>query len=118
MKVKRGEIVLLSMPFAQGGGSKIRPAVVVQNDRNNARLNNTIVAAITRNVSRANLPTQLLIDPAIPAEQGSGLVATSSVTCENLFTVGQNLIHRKIGRLSTNTMQKVSDCLRAALDVS
>jgi mRNA-degrading endonuclease toxin of MazEF toxin-antitoxin module len=49
MKVKRGDVVLLSMPFAQGGGSKIRPAVVVQNDRNNARLGNTIVAAITRN---------------------------------------------------------------------
>jgi mRNA-degrading endonuclease toxin of MazEF toxin-antitoxin module len=27
----------------------IRPAVILQNDRNNARLNNTIVAAITRN---------------------------------------------------------------------
>jgi hypothetical protein len=33
VKVKRGDVVLLSMPFAQGGGSKIRPAVVVQNDR-------------------------------------------------------------------------------------
>jgi mRNA interferase MazF len=118
MKVKRGDIVLLSMPFAQGGGSKIRPAVVVQNDRNNARLSNTIVAAITRNVSRATLPTQMLIDPAAPGGQGSGLIAISAVTCENLFTVGQNLIHRKIGGLSVDSMRKVSDCLRAALDIS
>ncbi|HEV2973164.1 MAG TPA: type II toxin-antitoxin system PemK/MazF family toxin [Pirellulales bacterium] len=117
MKVKRGDVVLLSMPFAQGGGSKIRPAVVVQNDRNNARLGNTIVAAITRNVSRASLPTQLLIDPATPAGQKSGLVAVSAVTCENLFTVGQNLIHRTIGSLSVDAMRQVSDCLRAALEI-
>jgi mRNA interferase MazF len=118
MKVKRGDVVLLSMPFAQGGGSKIRPAVVVQNDRNNARLSNTIVAAITRNVSRAGLQTQLLVDPATPAERGSGLVAVSAVTCENLFTVGQSLIHRKIGRLAADSMIKVGDCLRAALEIT
>jgi mRNA interferase MazF len=111
MKVKRGDVV------AQGGGSKIRPAVVVQNDRNNARLGNTIVAAITRNVSRADLPTQLLVDPKSPAGKDSGLVAVSAITCENLFTVGQNLIHRKIGRLSADAMREVGDCLRAALDI-
>lgn len=118
MTVKRGDVVLLSMPFAQGGGSKIRPAVVVQTDRNNARLNNTIVAAITRNISRANLPTQLLVDPGTSAGKDSGLMAVSAVTCENLFTVGRNLIHRSIGRLSTDDMRQVSDCLRAALDIS
>lgn len=118
MKVKRGDVVLLAMPFAQGGGAKIRPAVVVQNDRNNARLSNTIVAAITRNVSRTHQPTQLLIDPATTTGQASGLLAVSAVTCENLFTVGQNLIHRVIGRLSTASMQQVGDCLRASLDVT
>jgi mRNA interferase MazF len=117
MKVKRGDIILLSMPFAQGSGAKIRPAVVVQNDRNNARLTNTIVAAITRTVSRADLPTQLLIDPATPAGKASGVLAVSAITCENLFTVGQNHIHRRIGRLPTDVMDKVTDCLRASPEI-
>jgi mRNA-degrading endonuclease toxin of MazEF toxin-antitoxin module len=115
--VKRGDIVLLSMPFAQGGGAKIRPAVVVQNDRNYARLSNTIVAAITRTVSRADLPTQLLIDPATAVGKASGFLAVSAITCENLFTVGQNLIHRRIGRLSADVMEKVGDSLRASLQI-
>ena len=110
--------MLLSMPFAQGGGAKIRPAVIVQNDRNNVRLNSTIVAAITRNVSRVNLPTQLLIDPATAAGKGSGLYAPSAVTCESLFTVGRNLIHRTIGRLSADVMQQVNECLKAALELT
>ena len=62
MSIRRGEVVLIDMPFAQGGGSKVRPALVVQSDNNNGRMANTIVAAITRNVSRVHEPTQLLID--------------------------------------------------------
>jgi mRNA-degrading endonuclease toxin of MazEF toxin-antitoxin module len=63
------------------------------------------------------LPTQLLVDPASSAGRGSGLLAVSAITCENLFTVGQNLIHRRIGRLSAGVMQTVTDCLRASLEI-
>jgi mRNA interferase MazF len=60
MNVRRGEVVLLDSPFA-GGGSKVRPALVVQNDRDNARLLATIVAQITSVTRRALELTQLLI---------------------------------------------------------
>jgi mRNA-degrading endonuclease toxin of MazEF toxin-antitoxin module len=46
MKSQRGDVVLVSYPFASGGGSKVRPALVIQCDRNNGRLDNTIVAQI------------------------------------------------------------------------
>src|SRR5690349_5778057 len=45
--MKRGDVVLVDFPFASGGGSKVRPALVVQNDRNNALLQDTIVVPIT-----------------------------------------------------------------------
>lgn len=64
--MKRGDIVLLDYPYADGSGSKVRPALVVQNDRDNQRLTNTIVALITKNVSRVHEPTQLLIDVSTP----------------------------------------------------
>jgi mRNA interferase MazF len=47
MTVSRGDVVLVDFPFSAGGGSKVRPAVVVQNDRDNRRLTNIIVAMIT-----------------------------------------------------------------------
>jgi mRNA interferase MazF len=106
---------LLTLPFAQGAGAKKRPALVVQNDIANARMSNTIEVSITRNVSRVKLPTQLLVDPNV--QQGSGLLAQSAVTCENIFTVGTNLIDRIIGKLSPDAMQQVNNCLRAALDL-
>jgi len=48
----RGDVVLLDYPYAHGNGSKVRPVFIVQNDRDNQRLTNTIVALITKNVSR------------------------------------------------------------------
>ena len=47
MKVNRGDVVLLDHPFSTGAGSKVRPVLVVQGDRDNARLTSTIVAMIT-----------------------------------------------------------------------
>lgn len=65
--MKRGEVVLVDFPFAPGGGSKVRPALIVQNDRGNALLRDTIVVPITSNVSRAaNVSTQFSIDAASP----------------------------------------------------
>jgi mRNA interferase MazF len=61
MNARRGEVVLVDFPFSSGGGAKVRPALVVQNDRDNQRLVNTIVAQITSITYRAIQPTQVLI---------------------------------------------------------
>ena len=62
MTCHRGDVVLLDYPFSDSTGSKVRPALVVQSDRDNVRLTNTVVALITRNLSRVTRePTQMLI---------------------------------------------------------
>ena len=42
MKIQRGDVVLVDFPYPSGTGSKVRPALVIQNDKDNARLVNTI----------------------------------------------------------------------------
>lgn len=116
--MQRGDVVLVHFPFSSGAGSKLRPALVVQSDPNNQRLTNVIVAAITTTTHRSGEPTQLLIDVSTPAGQQSGLLKDSVVTCENLATVDQGRVTRKIGTLPTNAMQRISDCLRAALGIT
>ena len=119
MKVKRGDVVLLDYPFASGGSSKVRPALVVQNDLDNGRLLNTIVVMITSRTSRASSePTQLLIDISTTDGRQSGLIMNSPVNCANLFTVGQNRIMRVLGRLPMSLIAKADICLKAALGVS
>jgi hypothetical protein len=41
MNVNRKEVVLVDFPFSGGQGSKVRPALIIQYDRENARLANT-----------------------------------------------------------------------------
>lgn len=117
MNVRRGDIVVIDWPFAGGGGSKPRPALVVQNDRDNVRMTNTIVAMITSRLNRANEPTQLLVDIATPEGQQTGLHRTSVVNCTNLFTVEQTLVIQAIGVMPQALMQHVSDCLKASLEL-
>ena len=52
MTVHRGDIVLFRAQLTGGTGTKVRPMLVVQNDINNARMANTILAQIVPNVSR------------------------------------------------------------------
>lgn len=115
MSVHRGDIVLLQAPFASGTGAKTRPMLVVQNDSNNARMVNTILAFITTNLSRAREPTQVLIDVNTPEGKPSGLKQTSAVSCENILTVVQSDILRSIGHLPDVLMRKVDLALKASL---
>jgi mRNA interferase MazF len=118
MNVQRGEVVLVDYPYAQGVGTKVRPALVIQNDRDNQRLMNTIVAQITGVTRRSGEPTQLLIDISTPEGQATGLRQNSVVNCVNLLTLDKNRVLRKLGTMSASLMQNVNDCLRAALELA
>jgi mRNA-degrading endonuclease toxin of MazEF toxin-antitoxin module len=117
MTLQRGDIVLTRFPFSSGTGGKLRPALVVQCDRNNRRLTNIILVAITTTTHRSGEPTQFLIDPRTPEGKQSGLLRTSVITCENLATVALSLIVRTIGSLPAVAMAAVNDCLKASLEL-
>lgn len=110
----KGDVVLVRYPFSSGAGVKRRPAVVVQNNTDNARLLITIIAMITSNTSRVHQATQLLIDISTPDGQLSGLHATSAVVCTNLFTIEKRLVSQRIGHLSAAQLTQLDACLKAA----
>jgi mRNA-degrading endonuclease toxin of MazEF toxin-antitoxin module len=114
--MRRGDVVIVAFPFTTGGAGKNRPAVVVQCDRDNQRLSNTIVTMITGNVGYAlTEPTQLLVDPSTTDGKSSGLSYVSSVKCSNLYTIDQKHILATIGRLAPSLMSQLDVCLKAAL---
>ena len=115
MTLRRGDVVLAFYPFATGVGAKKRPVLVVQNDRDNRRLDNTIVAQITTNTKHAHQPTHLLIEVASGAGKQSGLLADSVVSCVNLATIHESRIDRTIGSLPPSLMTQADDRLKSAL---
>jgi len=118
MTFARGDIVLASLPFTDLSGAKIRPALVVQCDQNNQRLEDVIMALITRTLHRAaSSPTQVLVDLATAERAASGLLHTSVVKCEHLVTLHRSLITRVVGKLPRALMQEVDVCLKFSLQL-
>ncbi len=116
--MKRGDVILVEIPYYDRPGSKERPAVVIQCDRNNRRLMSTLVAGVTKNVRRvAQEPTQFLVDPFSPEGASSGLSVPSAVKCENLHTISQAKVRRTLGNLSDFLKQKLEECLKASLEI-
>jgi mRNA interferase MazF len=118
MTPRRGDIVLVRFPFSSGTGGKLRPALVVQNDHNNRRLANVILAAITTRTHHSGEPTQLLVDPSSAEGRSSGLRQVSCVSCENLATVEQRLVERRLGNLPDAVMEQINACLSSSLDIA
>ncbi len=118
MQINRGDVIPTFVPNVGSTGGKVRPALVVQTDHNNARLNETIIAAITSNVSRAHEDTQLLIDVGTPDGKAPGLLQEPAVRCERLQAIAKADMRRIIGRLSASLMLDFDECLKAALGIS
>jgi len=114
MNVSRGNIVLIDFPFAGGGPSKVRPALVVQNDRDNRRLQNTIVAMITSRASRSHAEsTQVFVERSTHSTT-TGLRVDSVVNCINVFTLERSKVLRKLGDLPPELLRDVDQALRVA----
>jgi mRNA-degrading endonuclease toxin of MazEF toxin-antitoxin module len=119
VKVARGDGVLLDLPFSDASGSKVRPAVVVQNDAHNRRLNSTIVVLVTKTIRRArHEATQFLIEASSPGGARTGLRVDSAVVCTNVYTVHENFVRYRIGRLPESMIPMLDGCLKAALGIA
>ena len=112
--IQRGDVIVVDFSVTYPSAGK-RPALVVQNDTDNARMQNTIIAQITTNISRSHEATQLLLDERHPDWSQSGLRAASVVNASSLVTIPKADLVRKIGELSDRTMQVINECLRVAL---
>ena len=118
MKVQRGDVVFLRFPFSDGSGSKVRPAVVVQRDADNRRLDSTVVVLITGNKSLVGKePGHILIDVSSSDGKDSGLGFNSVINIHSLFTLHTNQIREVIGRLPESLMLQVDQQLGLSLDI-
>jgi mRNA interferase MazF len=112
MTLQRGDVVRVDWPYSDRTGSKVRPAVVVQDDPFNRLITDTILVLISR-THRAVGTTEVEIDSA--TETQCGLRYRSVVSCTNLLTVDQGLIPQTIGHLSAPSMHKIDASLKKAM---
>ena len=119
MTLERGDLVVIDFPQGVGLPPKRRPVVVVQSDRNNRRLANSIFATVTSNTRTADKEqTQFLIDLKTSDGKRTGLLRTSAVKCENLYTLPIASVRQKIGRLPSRLLKQLDASLMSSLGLS
>ena len=73
---------------------------------------------MTTNMRDKDDPACLLMEAATPEGQAAGIVRDSVISGYLLSLMSEDRLQDQIGKLSDETMQKVDDCLKAALGLS
>ena len=97
MPFNSGDVVLILFPDSNLRTAKRRPALVVTADNLNTGLQQTIVAMITSNLSRAGHPSRVKILQSSPDDQAMGLLTDSVIMTDNPATGLHSEIDRAIG---------------------
>lgn len=107
--MKRGDIVIVSLP---GNYGKPKPAVVIQNDRFEGRLETYIIALLTifdegAKVIRVN---------ATPTAK-NGLRKESKIMVDKLYAIPEHRIHQRVGKFEGTIMRRIDRALMMMLDL-
>ena len=113
MSYRRGDVVLVLFPDSNLRTAKRRPALVVQADQLGTNLSQTIVAMITSNMSRAGVPSRVVVKAGGKSANESGLLMDSVIMTDNLATIHNAEIDRAVGVFTP--MDEVDAALRATL---
>ena len=97
MPCKRGDIALVLFPDSNLRTAKRRPVLVVQAHDLATALPQTIVAMIPSNPARAGHPSRVTVSLATQEGQATGLLTDSVIMTDNLATVFETEIDRRIG---------------------
>jgi len=109
---KRGEVWLVNCNSARGSErAGRRPALVIQNDIGNEMAPTTVVAAISSSVKV--FPMNVKIDPP-----EGGLDLPSIIKTSQLLTVAKERLEKRLGRISTKTMEDVNRAIKLSLNLS
>jgi mRNA interferase MazF len=118
---RKGDVVLVSFPYTTDDGqtqTKRRPAVIISNDYNNARLDDVLLVPLTSNTTRAaREPTQVVVMMNTPEGQQAGLRLDSVIDCTVIATIPKTLLVSKIGAFPQEVMERVDQCLMIAMAI-
>jgi len=96
---KRGDVILALFPDSNLQTGKKRPVLIVQADNLQTNLPQIIVAMITSNLSRKGHPSRVLVEISTLAGKKSGLLSDSIIATDNLATLHEKFIDKKLGSL-------------------
>ena len=111
--VKRGELYYADLnPVVGSEQGGLRPVLILQNDIGNKYSPTVIVAAITSQLTKAKIPTHIMLDA-----NNFGLPKDSVVLLEQIRTLDKQRLKEHISTLSEELMQRVNEAILISLGI-
>jgi mRNA interferase MazF len=101
--MSQGDILLVPFPFSDQSGRKVRPVIVISNDRFNENSSDLLVVGVTSNISKdrhtLNLDNKDL-------EEGK-LFTKCCIKVENILRMDKQLVVKKIGKIKNEKLEAI-----------
>jgi mRNA interferase MazF len=112
-KMAKDDIGLAKFPLAGKGGVKVRPVLLLTGPL--GTVPEFLTAYISKAIPSPLLPSDLVLDPALPQYAQTNLRVASVVRLHKLATLHQRDLIRQLDTLSPSTVQEVESRLRNLL---
>lgn len=103
MLYKRRDVVLVLFPNSDLRTAERRPVMVVQAGDLQTALPQVLVAMVSSNPIRAGHPSRVHLSASASVFAETGLLTDSVIMTDNLATIRETEIDRRIGRLSQDS---------------
>lgn len=114
--LKKWDVVLLAYPFTDLTATKVRPAVVISPDSENAKFDDAVFLLITSNTTRL-APFDLVIAENHPEFSGTGLLKSSAIRINKIITLRHTLTNRTLGRLGPRLRKDLAKLLAEYFEI-
>lgn len=112
IQVKRGEIYYANLcPIVGSEQGGIRPVVILQNNKGNLYSRTTIVAAITGELNKSNLPTHVIF-------KSDCMKKESMVLLEQIRTIDKSRLGRLLGTMDNKIMKRVDKAILISFGIT
>lgn len=105
--ITQRDIVLLSFPFSDLRQSKVRPVIVLSNDKYNNKSENVIVIPLTSNITKADHDILITNNHL----ESGNLITDSRAKVDRIFSVHKKLVKMNIGKINKQTHSKIKRIL-------
>jgi mRNA-degrading endonuclease toxin of MazEF toxin-antitoxin module len=112
---ERGRLVVVSVPFSDHSGVKLRPALVVSPVGFHEKLPDVIVSPVSSQPRWHRRPGRG--DQPLSDWRAAGLRRPSTVRVSKLLAIDKRIIKRTLGSVSAEDMAAVENRLREALGI-
>ena len=105
---EQGDVVLVWFPDSNLLTAKKRPAIVLQANNLQTRLDQLIIGMITTNMMRKGHKSRVFVDIHTETGKRTGLISDSVIMTDNIATVRSSEIYKRIGTFTELDVMKES----------